>query len=552
MVRSHSQVTFSHYSVNQEGDQVTLGPLDDVASRMTRRRPRSVGEAAVIGGDFGGKASTPTSGAAHDRTLLRRTWRGPAGRAIPGELWPRPATIHDQPTTVRPTTAPAWRKALGRGVAPYLLVLDVLAWAAGTRLVGHFDAHHVTFLFVMLPALAMCSAYKSRLSMSVLEDGARLTLRILLSAALVSSVDLLAGGDSDGRDFLRTAAVVAMLVCAFRAFGYATVRRARARGLVTHRTLVLGAGLVGVQIVHLLQEHPEYGLRPVGFLDNTPLMTPDKLPAPVLGGADRLAEIICAEGIEVVIVAFGGLPGHALVEVLRTCDRLECEIFLVPRLYELHAVAVGMDAIWGMPLIRHRRAAFRSAAWPVKRVFDVVVSGLALVILSPVLVLTAIGVRLEGGAGIIFRQTRVGLDGRPFEVLKFRSLRPADETESATRWNVAHDDRLGPFGAFMRKTSLDELPQLWNICRGDMSLVGPRPERPHFVANFASTLPRYVARHRVPAGLTGWAQVHGLRGDTSIAERARFDNYYIENWSLGLDLRIILMTMISVLRRDGA
>jgi len=437
-------------------------------------------------------------------------------------------------------------------VAPYLLALDVLAWAVGTVLVGQFDGQHVTFLFVMLAALAMCGAYRSRLSLSVLEDGVRLIVRTFLSAALVSSVVLLAGGDSDGAALQRTAAVVAMLVCALRAVGYATVRRARARGLVTHRTLVLGAGLVGVQIVQLLQEHPEYGLRPVGFLDSTPLLAPDKLPAPVLGGADRLAEIICEEGIEDIIVAFGGLPGHALVEVLRTCDRLECEIFFVPRLYELHAVAVGTDAIWGMPLIRHRRAAFRSASWRVKRVFDVLVSGLALVVLSPLLVLTAIGVRLEGGAGIIFRQTRVGLDGRPFQVLKFRSLRPADETESATRWNVAHDDRLGPFGAFMRQTSLDELPQLWNICRGDMSLVGPRPERPHFVASFASTLPRYVARHRVPAGLTGWAQVHGLRGDTSIAERARFDNYYIENWSLGLDLRIIFMTIISVLRRAGA
>lgn len=529
---------------------MNLGPLNDVASSGERRRLRRVALADSIN-DAQHGVSSPAA-AAHAPEVWRRTWRSPAGRPPRGLRVLGDRSRRDHPPSERQPMPPGLRKALAKGVAPYLVTLDVVAWAIGTGTVGTFDARHVAFLLVMLPVLAMCGAYKSRLSLHVLEDGARLILRTLISAALVISVSLLAGGGSENRALLTTAALVAVLVCVLRAVGYATVRRARARGLVTHRTLVLGAGLVGVQIVQLLQEHPEYGLRTVGFVDDAPLLAPDKMPAPVLGGAERLAEIICAERIESIIVAFGGLPGHALVEVIRTCDRLECEIFFVPRLYELHAVAVGMDAIWGMPLIRHRRAAFRSASWRVKRVFDVLVSGLALVVLSPVLLLAAIGVRLEGGAGIIFRQTRVGLDGRPFELLKFRSLRPADETESATRWNVAQDHRLGPFGAFMRQTSLDELPQLWNICRGDMSLVGPRPERPHFVASFASTLPRYVARHRVPAGLTGWAQVHGLRGDTSIAERARFDNYYIENWSLGLDLRIVFMTIISVLRRAGA
>jgi lipopolysaccharide/colanic/teichoic acid biosynthesis glycosyltransferase len=143
------------------------------------------------------------------------------------------------------------------------------------------------------------------------------------------------------------------------------------------------------------------------------------------------------------------------------------------------------------------------------------------------------------------------VDGRHFQVLKFRSLRPATEAEGATTWNIAHDDRLSRAGKFLRQTSLDELPQLYNILRGDMSLVGPRPERPHFVSQFRSAYPSYEARHRVPSGLTGWAQVHGLRGDTSIADRARFDNYYIENWSLWLDLKIVLRTVGSVLRGAG-
>jgi exopolysaccharide biosynthesis polyprenyl glycosylphosphotransferase len=182
---------------------------------------------------------------------------------------------------------------------------------------------------------------------------------------------------------------------------------------------------------------------------------------------------------------------------------------------------------------------------------DAALAGAALLVFSPVLLACALAVRLEGGPGVLFEQERVGLDGRRFTLLKFRSLKPATEDESATRWNVSHDDRLGPVGRFLRKSSLDELPQLWNIVRGDMSLVGPRPERPHFVEQFEQHIPRYMARHRVPTGLTGWAQVHGLRGDTSIENRASFDNYYIQNWSLWGDIKILLRTVQQVVWGRG-
>ena len=163
----------------------------------------------------------------------------------------------------------------------------------------------------------------------------------------------------------------------------------------------------------------------------------------------------------------------------------------------------------------------------------------------------AIAVRLEGGPGVIFRQERVGLDGRPVTILKFRSLTPIDDSDSATTWNIAYDARLGPVGRLIRKTSLDELPQLWNVLTGQLSLVGPRPERPHFVQQFTQSVPGYSSRHRVPAGLTGWAQVHGLRGDTSIEERAIFDNCYVENWSLWGDIKIILRTIQHVFGSNG-
>jgi len=169
-----------------------------------------------------------------------------------------------------------------------------------------------------------------------------------------------------------------------------------------------------------------------------------------------------------------------------------------------------------------------------------------------VMALCALAVRWEGGPGVLFRQDRVGVDGRQITVLKFRSLRPVSDDESATRWSIADDARLGPVGRLLRSTSLDELPQLWNVITGAMSLVGPRPERPHFVEQFGARVPRYMARHRVPAGLTGWAQVHGLRGDTSIEHRAGFDNYYIENWSLWGDIKIMLRTLQQVLPGRGS
>jgi exopolysaccharide biosynthesis polyprenyl glycosylphosphotransferase len=187
----------------------------------------------------------------------------------------------------------------------------------------------------------------------------------------------------------------------------------------------------------------------------------------------------------------------------------------------------------------------------IKRSIDCLFAATALAALSPLLLVCAIAVYLEGGRGIFFRQPRIGRFGRQFDVIKFRSMRPRHEAESATTWSVANDPRVGPVGRFMRRTSLDELPQLWNILRGDMTLVGPRPERPFFVEKFAAEHPHYMHRHRVPAGLTGLAQVSGLRGDTSISDRARFDNYYIENWSPWLDFKVIVRTVAEVLRGGG-
>jgi exopolysaccharide biosynthesis polyprenyl glycosylphosphotransferase len=272
---------------------------------------------------------------------------------------------------------------------------------------------------------------------------------------------------------------------------------------------------------------------------------------PYLGSIQSLRSNIDKLGAEVILVSNQGFAEEELATIVSQALLNECSIFLVPRLHQLSHEPWKADMIGSIPVVRLCRAGRLGIPWKIKRMFDIVVSALALLVLSPVLVACAIAVRLDVGPGILFRQTRVGCDGRPFELLKFRSLRPVDDHESGTQWSIRNDERLSKVGRFMRRTSLDELPQLWTILRGDMTIVGPRPERPYFVDKFSEAEPTYCLRHRVPAGLTGLAQVNGLRGDTSISERSLFDNYYIDNWSLWLDAKVILRTFSEILFGNG-
>ncbi|RBY96247.1 sugar transferase [Blastococcus sp. TF02-8] len=477
----------------------------------------------------------------------------------------RPRTLAAVSSIDVTSARPGWRRLTRVGLRPFVLALDLgalaLGLAATVAVSWQLDQpvpvrSTLVFAGTLLLLLALGGLYRSRLSLSVLDDFPALTGRALVAAALAVVVHI-SWSSASGLPapvewrFLWGALATWGALVVLRGAGYTVVRRLRARGLVAYRTLIIGAGQVGVQVADVLQSHPEYGLRPIGFLDDDP---PDHGAAqrlPVLGGPIELPRMLQRGGVRTVVVAFSSMKSSEMVSLIRTCDRFSCELFVVPRLFELHQVEASMDNAWGFPLVRLRRATYRSRAWRVKRVVDVAVSGLALVAILPALLLIALAVRLDGGPGILFGQERVGVDGHRFSVLKFRSLRPATEVESATTWNIGDDPRVTRVGRFLRATSLDELPQLINILRGDMSLVGPRPERPHFVDQFRSLYPSYEARHRVPSGLTGWAQIHGLRGDTSIADRARFDNYYIENWSLWLDVKIILRTFSSVLRGAG-
>lgn len=432
-----------------------------------------------------------------------------------------------------------------------LLSLDLLACAFTVIAVGSLEVLFVMQAACTLFGFALLHLYRRRLSLALLNDLPYMAGAVAVGYMVVLPVLQALSSRPFSSTLLPTAALLLALVVS-RWLCFTIVKQVRCAGGLRDQALIVGAGHVGIRLGESLNQHRELGVATAGYIDSSPrLADGQRLPAPLVGNYDELATVIEDCNVAYVMVAFGSVREESLVDILRTCDRMEVDVFIVPRLFELHNTSRDTDDVWGIPLVRVRRAAFRSPWWKVKRLIDVLAAAVALILLAGVLFACALAVRLEGGPGVIFRQERVGLDGRPFQLLKFRSLKPVDDGESRTQWNIAHDDRLGPAGRFLRQSSLDELPQLWNILRGDMSLVGPRPERPHFVEHFAHHIPRYAARHRVPAGLTGWAQVHGLRGDTSIEHRARFDNYYIENWSLWLDVKIVVRTLGQVLRRSG-
>lgn len=400
-------------------------------------------------------------------------------------------------------------------------------------------------LVAVVPAVLYWSSaglYGRRFSLSVLDDLSRIAL-----GCLWGLLALLLLGHRPA--IVSVVAVLFAAVVLARCVSYALLLHWRTSGRVAYPVVLVGAGLNGVSLAQRIDEHPRCGLRPVGFLDSAPPV--GDLPYPLLGEPKELARVLQDHGVTDVILAYGRMPTAELVAVLRTCHRLDVEIHMLPRLFEMHRLTAGTDNVWGLPLVRLRQPIASIWALRVKRVLDVIMSAAALVLLAPVMAVIAGAVRLDLGRGVIFRQVRVGLDGRPFTVRKFRSMRDLPEGAEAS-WSARDEDRMGRVGTFIRRYSLDEIPQLWNVLIGDMSMVGPRPERPEYVDDFSRAYPRYGDRHRVPAGLTGLAAVHGLRGDTSIEDRAYFDNLYIENWSLWLDAKILARTALAVVRGTGA
>ncbi len=318
---------------------------------------------------------------------------------------------------------------------------------------------------------------------------------------------------------------------------------ARKRGFNLRHLLIIGSGDLGQMVAEKISLHPEFGMNIVGFLTEHPEKIGSEVSgSKVLGLYQDVSKIIKKYNIDQLYIA---LPLHAhdrMGKILENLEEETVDIKVVPDLLKFMNLQAGVEELDGLPVVNLNESPLYGWNIVIKRTSDIVLSALAIFVSSPLLLLIAIIIKLESRGPVIFRQERAGLDGKGFEMYKFRSMRVDAEDKTGPVWASKEDDRRTRLGTFLRKTSFDELPQLFNVLCGDMSLVGPRPERPVFVKNFKKSIPRYMLRLKMKAGLTGWAQVNGWRGNTSLDKRIEFDLYYIKNWSLFFDFKIILLT----------
>jgi len=320
--------------------------------------------------------------------------------------------------------------------------------------------------------------------------------------------------------------------------------QAQAKGIGDDRVIIVGAGEVGQMLYQKIAQNPKLGYQMVGFIDNGKANRRQKvMGVPVLGTLVDIPWIIERYGIDEVIIGLPESSHQELVGIISLCEREKVGIRVFPDVFQIMASEVGIGDLGGLPLLTIRDVALQGWRRTLKRGMDVVFSAIALVLLSPFLLLTALLVKLDSPGPVFYIQERMGLDAVPFKMIKFRSMR-TDAEQDGPGWTTPDDPRRTKLGSIMRRFNIDELPQLINVLIGDMSLVGPRPERPVYVEQFRQSIPRYMDRHREKAGITGWAQVNGLRGDTSIIERTKYDLWYIENWSLALDLKILIRTVV--------
>ena len=491
-------------------------------------------------------------------------------RPLPAVPWLADAPLERRGRIRRDTN---WTLARA-GSDTVLLTLSAIVAAAG-RDDALGAAWYAVAVVASLGALAASGAYLPRLRLQLGAElvrvaGATATAMIAAGAGALLISGRTGAGDAAVIHWL----VASSLVAGGRVALFSAQRTLRMRDGHCHRTLIVGAGVVGHKTAKRLLDAPHLGMRPVGFLDKDPLTETDErmlrgMPElPVLGASWDLERVVAEHQIDDVVVAFSTAPHAVLLEIVRRCWRLGVNVMVVPRLYEVEGRRAAVDHLGGLPLVSVRAADADGWQFSIKYAIDRIVAGTALILLAPLLALIAFGVVLTTGRPVLFRQPRVGRDGHVFEILKFRTMRGAPESDGEADAHWASlvlagtpvqtpaavpplEDRRTHFGTLLRTLSLDELPQLWNVVMGDMSLIGPRPERPHYVERFEDVIYRYPERHRVKSGLTGWAQVHGLRGNTSLADRIEWDNFYIENWSPWLDLKILFLTLPAVLGRRG-
>jgi exopolysaccharide biosynthesis polyprenyl glycosylphosphotransferase len=412
----------------------------------------------------------------------------------------------------------------------------------------------VTLVFPL--AFAVQGLYRIRPTRGKAEEWLAVAIGSVVATVVLSGVLLwVRPGGSDNVYSRATLAI--FLVCAIvfviggRTMLRTIVEQRHRAGKDLDRVLIAGNGELARAVLERMNAHrDQLGFRIAGYLRNGD--DGDLPDLECLGNVAQAEEIVKAHAIDHVFVALPHASSQAMINLLDRLTRSIVSIHVVPDLLQFMVLRSRVEDLDGLPTINLSETPLEGWSRFVKRAFDLLVAAAALIVFSPVMLIVAVAIWLEDRGPLLYRQIRMGLDGKPFEIVKFRSMRVGAENGTGAVWAEKDDPRRTKVGRVIRAWSLDELPQLWNVLVGDMSVIGPRPERPEFVEQFRSEFPHYMLRHKVRAGMTGWAQVHGWRGNTSMRMRIEHDLYYIENWSLLLDVKILFMTVVRGLRHENA
>ena len=397
-------------------------------------------------------------------------------------------------------------------------------------------------------ALAVQRQYSSWRGTALAEQLLRLYSGIGLAAILIlAAIELGNLGQRYSRlTFIQAVLLTAVLMTAERYLLRQYETRLRRRGIGTERVLMVGTGPGSELLIRRMNMFPQYGFHVIGVAADELAAEASFAGVPAVGRVGDLPALAVTLRVDQVFLALPTGQRERLLHLIKLCEDLQLEFKIVPDLLEVMSSPVAANSIDGLPLLGVRRSRLRGVAALVKRVIDVLVSAGLLVLLSPLLLLTAVLIKLTMPGPVLFTQERIGQNRHPFVIYKFRSM--VKDAESQTGPVVAKpgDSRVTPLGRALRRLSIDELPQLYNVLVGDMSLVGPRPQPTFFDERYSGEVPRYLERRLIRPGLTGWAEVNDLRGAAPIGDRTLYDVYYIENWSIGLDLKIVLLTALRI------
>ena len=322
-------------------------------------------------------------------------------------------------------------------------------------------------------------------------------------------------------------------------------RKLRMRGIGVNRIAVVGFNRTAQSLIDRIQNHPELGYEFIGIIAGQKSIISIE-PCRLLGETPDILNIVTKHHLDELFIASPVVSHEEILQLIHSCEGNSVKFRIIPDLYEIMVGKVNVGEINGIPIVGLKELPLQG--WPrlIKRLMDISISLTALLVLSPIIFIIAATIKINDNGPAFFLQERVGQDGKPFIIYKFRSMRSDAEEGVGHRWAIKDDPRCTKVGAFLRKWSLDELPQLFNVLKGDMSLVGPRPEMSGLIHHFSKSIPHYLERHKVKSGMTGWAQINGLRGGTSLEERIKYDLYYIENWSLDFDIKILLKTIWAI------